>query len=160
MFKKLIVLMVFGFLLSGCATMGGSGSVNQEVAILTAIELGGYNLGYYVGKSKTDADDIAIADAYALARTGTLTPAQLAEAFSKFKIENAQLAGSLGIILKNMGATFDPATGGLVSLSGIPVKYWDKAAEGYVLGYEFGKAGQKSINKSAVKTKMPYVPAK
>lgn len=153
MFKKLIAVVMFGFLFSGCALTGGQ--VNQNAAIYTAIELGGYNLGYYVGKSKTDVDDIAIADAYKIARTGTLSPTDLAAAFSKFKIENAQLAGSLGIILKNMGATFDPTSGGLVSLSGIPVEYWDKAAEGYVLGYEFGKMGQKSINKSAVVKFMP-----
>ena len=144
----LVLIMVAGML--GCA----GGQISQDAALLTAIELGGYNLGYYVGKSKTDADDIAIADAYALARTGTLTPAQLAEAFSKFKIENAQLAGSLLIILRNMGATFD-AGGGLISLSGVPVEYWDRAAAGYASGYEFGKIGQKDIGKSAVLKIMP-----
>jgi len=147
--KRLFILIMAASLL-GCA----GGQVSQDAALLTAIELGGYNLGYYVGKSKTTADDTAIADAYALARTGTLTPAQLAEAFSKFKIENAQLAGSLLIILRNMGATF-AADGGLVSLSGIPVEYWDRAAAGYASGYEFGKIGQKDIRVSAVKAKMP-----
>jgi hypothetical protein len=151
--KKLFVcLFLMGFVLTGCAGM--QGGVSQDAALLTAIELGGYNLGYYVGKSKTDADDVAIANAYALARTGTLTPAQLAEAFSKFKIENAQLAGSLLIILRNMGATFD-AGGGLIGLSGIPVEYWDRAAAGYASGYEFGKMGQKAIKPSAVVAKMP-----
>jgi len=147
--KRLFILIMAASLL-GCT----GGQVSQDAALLTAIELGGYNLGYYVGKSKTTADDVAIADAYALARTGTLTPAQLAEAFSKFKIENAQLAGSLLIILRNMGATF-AADGGLVSLSGIPVEYWDRAAAGYASGYEFGKIGQKDIRVSAVKAKMP-----
>jgi hypothetical protein len=142
--KRLFILIMAASLL-GCA----GGQVSQDAAILTAIELGGYNLGYYVGKSKTVSDDAAIADAYALARTGTLTPAQLAEAFSKFKVENAQLAGSLLIILRNMGATF-AADGGLISLSGIPVEYWDRAAAGYASGYEFGKIGQKDIKKSAV----------
>ena len=127
----------------------------EEEAMLTAIELGGYNLGYYVCKSKTDADDIAIADAYKLARTGTLSPQEVAEAFAKLKIENPQLAGSLQIILINMGATIDPTTGALISLSGIPVEYWDRAARGYVAGYAFGKVGQKSIRVSAVKAVMP-----
>ena len=148
--KRLSIIMVMIASVLGCA----GGQISQDAALLTAIELGGYNLGYYVGKSKTDADDIAIADAYALARTGTLTPAQLAEAFSKFKIENAQLAGSLLIILRNMGATFD-AGGGLISLSGVPVEYWDRAAAGYASGYEFGKIGQKDVGVSAVKAKMP-----
>ena len=148
--KKLFALLVVVGMLAGCA----GGQVNQDAAILTAIQLGGYNLGYYVGQSKTVADDQAIADAYALARTGTLTPAQMAAAFAKFKIENPQLAGSLFIILSNMGATID-STGGLVSLSGIPVAYWDKAAEGYVAGFEMGKLNQKAIGVSAVKAKMP-----
>jgi hypothetical protein len=149
--KKLFALLVMASLLAGCA----GGQVNQDTAILTAIQLGGYNLGYYVGQSKTTADDQAIADAYALARTGTLTPAQMAAAFAKFKIENPQLAGSLFIILTNMGATIN-SDGGLVSLSGIPVMYWDKAAEGYVAGFEMGKLNQKAVSKvSAVKAKMP-----
>ena len=149
--KKLFALLIVVGMLAGCNGM----QVNQDVAILTAIQLGGYNLGYYVGQSKTVADDQAIADAYALARTGTLTPAQMAAAFAKFKIENPQLAGSLFIILSNMGATIDN-TGGLVSLSGIPVAYWDKAAEGYVAGFEMGKLNQKAIGAvSAVKAKMP-----
>jgi hypothetical protein len=138
----------------GCA----GGQINQNAATLTAIELGGYNLGYYVGKSKTTSDDEAIAAAYKLARTGQLPAAEVAAAFAKFKIENAQLAGSLGIILKNMGASFDPSTGNLIDLSGIPVEYWDKAAEGYALGYEFGKAGQKDI--SGISAIVQFLPKK
>lgn len=154
--KIFAVLCLVSFVLAGCA--GSSLNIPAgNTAILTAIELGGYNLGYYVGKSKTDADDIAIADAYKLARTGTLSPQEVAAAFAKLKIENSQLAGSLGIVLKNMGGTFDPTTGALVSLSNVPVEYWDKAAEGYVLGYEFGKIGQKGAKKavSAVAAVMP-----
>lgn len=148
--KKVTAVTAIIMFLFGCAGT----QINQNAALLTAIELGGYNLGYYVGKSKTDADDIAIANAYQLARTGTLSPAELAAAFAKFKIENAQLAGSLLIIMRNMGATFD-ASGGLVSLSGIPVEYWDRAAYGYAAGYEFGKVGQKSFKASAVVAVMP-----
>lgn len=154
--KKLFaLLMIVGFLaITGCATTGGSGSAAQEAAILTAIELGGYNAGYYVGKSKTEADDIAVADFFAIAQNGTLTPAQMTEAFEKFKIDNPQLSGSLWIILKRMGGTFT-ADGGLVSLSGIPVAYWDTIGEGYVAGYAMGKLGQKGIKPSAVKAKLP-----
>ena len=151
--KRFLALLAIAALLTGCAGM----TVNQDAAILTAIQLGGYNLGYYVGNSKTTADDQAIADAYALARTGTLTPEQMADAFAKFKIDNPQLAGSLFIILTNMGATLS-ADGGLVSLSGIPVAYWDKAAEGYVAGFEMGKINQKGLKlqkPSAVKAKLP-----
>lgn len=157
MIKKLLIFALAFCFMTGCAMFNGqTGSDAQNMALLTAIELGGYNLGYYIGKSKTDADDIAIADAYKLARTGTLSPAELATAFSKFKIDNPQLAGSLMIILKNMGATMDPNTEDLISLSGIPVAYWDRAAEGYVAGYEFGKMGQKGItSKSAVLKVMP-----
>jgi hypothetical protein len=59
--------------------------------------------------------------------------------------------------MQNMGATIN-ADGGLVSLSGIPVAYWDKAAEGYVAGFEMGKMNQKGLalkQPSAVKAKMP-----
>ena len=151
--KRLIALLAMVGMMAGCSGM----QVNQDVAILTAIQLGGYNLGYYVGQSKTVADDQAIADAYAIARTGTLTPAQMAAAFAKFKIENPQLAGSLFIILQNMGATVN-ADGGLLSLTGIPAAYWDKAAEGYVAGFEMGKMNQRALSlkkPSAVKAKMP-----
>jgi hypothetical protein len=150
--KKLFAFLMIAGFLTGCSGL----QLNSDVATLTAIQLGGYNLGYYVGQSKTTADDQAIADAYALARTGTLTPAQMAAAFAKFKLDNAQLAGSLFIIMQNMGATIN-AEGGLVSLSGIPVVYWDKAAEGYVAGYEMGKLNQKAVGSkvSAVKAKMP-----
>lgn len=152
--KRIIALLAMVGMMAGCA---GGGNINQDAAILTAIQLGGYNLGYYVGQSKSTADDQAIADAYAIARTGTLTPEQMAAAFAKFKIENPQLAGSLFIILQNMGATVS-ADGGLVSLSGIPVAYWDKAAEGYVAGFEMGKMNQKGLTlkkPSAVKAKIP-----
>ena len=137
--KKLIVILMVVGLLAGCKM----GDVVQNNGMLTAIELGGYNLGFYVGKSKTPDDDRAIADAYQLARTGQLTPAQVAEAFSKLKLDNPQLAGSLYIVVKNMGGTFD-AGGNLVSLSGIPVEYWDAAATGYEAGYSMGKVNQKS----------------
>ena len=151
--KRTFIMLAVAALLTGCAGM----NVNQDTAILTAIELGGYNLGYYVGNSKTTADDQAIADAYALARTGTLTPEQMAAAFAKFKIDNPQLSGSLFIILTNMGATIS-ADGGLVSLSGVPAAYWDKAAKGYVAGFEMGKINQKGLKlqkPSAVKAKLP-----
>lgn len=151
--KKMIgLLMIVSCVLmfTGCKL----GDVASNTALLTTIEVAGYNLGIYVGKSKTDADDLAIANAYKLAREGKLTPEEVAAAFAKLKIENPQLAGSLMIILKNMGAGFD-AGGNLINLSGIPVEYWDAAASGYVLGYEFGKAGQKSIKPSAVKKYLP-----
>ena len=150
--KRIIALLAMAALITGCA---GGGNINQDTAILTAIQLGGYNLGYYVGQSRTTADDQAIADAYTIARTGTLTPEQLAAAYSKLKLDNPQLAGSLFIILQNMGATVN-ADGGLVSLSGIPVAYWDKAAAGYVAGFEMGKLNQKGLAKtSAVKKLVP-----
>ncbi len=148
-------LSVFCVLVIAVMSMGiDKCQINTNTATLTAIELGGYNLGYYIGKSKTDADDIAIADAYKLAREGQLSPEEVAKAFAKLKIENPQLSGSLLIVLKSMGADFG-VDGGLISLSNIPVEYWDKAAEGYVVGYEFGKAGQKSVKPSAVKAVMP-----
>jgi hypothetical protein len=136
--RFILVFMVIG-LLASCKI----GDVVQNNGMITAIELGGYNLGFYVGKSKTPDDDKAIADAYQIARTGQLTPEQMAEAFSKLKLDNPQLAGSLYIVVKNMGGTFDTG-GNLISLSGIPVEYWDAAATGYEAGYSMGKVNQKS----------------
>jgi hypothetical protein len=142
--KKLSVFLAIA-LLAGCTGL----QVNNDQAMLTAIELAAYNAGYYVGKSKTTDDDTAIATAYQLARTGQLSPAEVATALAKLKIDNPQLAGSLLIVLKNMGASFG-ADGGLVGLSGIPVEYWDRAKDGYVMGYEMGKAGQKSKARAVV----------
>jgi hypothetical protein len=112
----------------------------------------------YVRKSKTELDDIAIADAYKLARTGKLSPAETVAAFEKLKLDQPELAGGLMIVLKRMGATIAP-DGGLVSLSGIPVRYWDTAAEGYCTGYDLAGVGKKDLVKkeSAVK---PLIPKK
>jgi hypothetical protein len=148
--KRIIALLVMVGLLTGCSGM----QLNQDVAVQTAIQLAGYNLGFYVGQKHPEYD-AKIAMAYDLARTGTLTPEQLAQAFAEFKLQDPQLAGSLFIIVQNMGATVD-ANGGLVSLSGIPAAYWDKAAAGYVSGFEMGKLNQKAVGQvSAVKAKIP-----
>ena len=152
--KRLLCLSIVVLLLAGCA--GSNWNIPAgNTALLTAIELAGYNLGYYVGKSKTDTDDIAIADAYKLARTGTLSPAEVAVALSKFKLENPQLAGSLMIVLSSMGATTEPNTGVLIGLDKIPVEYWDSAARGYVMGFDLGKLGQKAVKRSAVAAVIP-----
>lgn len=132
--------------------------INENDAMLTAVELGAYNVGYYVGKSRTEADDLAIANAYKLAREGRLPPEQVGQSMAALKLDNPQLAGSVLILLKNMGAAFT-ADGGLVSVSGIPIDYWDRAADGYVAGYALGKLGQKGgigpTTDSAVKRFMP-----
>lgn len=140
--KLFAVLVVLALVapLGGCKT---GGTITQDEAMLTAIELGGYNLGFYVGKSKTPDDDAAIAQWYAALRSGEVDPVAMAAAFEKLKIENPQLAGSLNIILRRMGATFN-AEGGLVDASAIPAAYWDRAAEGYASGYEFGKINKKA----------------
>jgi hypothetical protein len=133
---KIFILMAITAPVSTAACTGNLQNLMQNQGMKTAIELGGYNLGYYVGKSKTPADDIAIADAYKLAMGQQLTPAEIAQAFNQLKIDNPQLAGSLVIILKNMGATFDQPGGNLIGLTGIPTEYWTAAKNGYVLGYE------------------------
>lgn len=149
----LVAILALMFGVVGCA--GSNWNIpSGNNAMLTAIELGGYNLGYYVGQSNSVSDDQAIADAYALARTGTLSPKQVAQAFVAFKIQNPQLAGSLMIVLTNMGATVSPENG-LLSLSGIPIEYWDRAAKGYAAGYEFGKLNQKAARKSAILKHLP-----
>lgn len=148
---KLTIIAVLAMaLLTGCSGM----QINNDTAILTAIELAGYNAGYYVGSKKPELD-AQISMAYDLARKGTLTPAQMAEAFAALKISDPQLAGSLMIVLTNMGATVD-AGGGILSLSAIPAAYWDRAAQGYTMGFEMGKVNQKALPKpSAVKAKLP-----
>jgi hypothetical protein len=156
--KRISMILILLMGLAGCSGTGFQ--ITNEQAMLTAIELGGYNLGYFVGASKSPADDQAIADAYALARTGTLNPEQVAFAFVTLKAQNPQLTGSLMIILTNMGAGFGPDNN-LISLSGIPVAYWDRAAQGYTMGYQMGLTNKKApVKPSAVKAKIPYVPAK
>lgn len=146
---KAIILVMITFL-AGCSGL----QLNNDTAILTAIELAGYNAGYYVA-TKQPSLDAQISMAYDLAKTGTLTPAQMAQAFADLKIKDPQLAGSLMIVLTNMGATVD-MNGGIVALSGIPIAYWDRAARGYTMGFEMGKVNTKDINNvSAVKAKLP-----
>jgi hypothetical protein len=160
MFKKLIALTLFGLLLSGCA--GSNWNIPAgNTAMSIGIKVAAYEAGLYVGKSKTTADDEAIALAYKAAREGTLDPVVVAKMLTDLKINDPRLSGILLIALSEMGATFDTNTGGLISLSGIPVEYWDKAAEGYALGYELGKAGQKAIAASPVKSAViKYMPKK
>lgn len=146
--KLLMCLMVVG-LLAGCGKM----QVNQDAAIQTAIQLAAYNLGYYVADKHPEYDPM-IADAYTLARTGTMTPEQMAAALANLKLQNPQLTGSLIIVLSSMGASITPE-GGIVGLSGIPVAYWDAAAQGYTMGFEMGMVNKKAIGVSAVKAKMP-----
>ena len=147
--KRIIAFSLMVGMLAGCSGM----QVNQDVAILTAIELAGYNAGYYVGSKKPELD-AKISMAYDLARTGTLSPAQMATAFAELKISDPQLAGSLMIVLTNMGATLD-AGGGIASLSAIPAAYWDRAAQGYTMGFEMGKVNKKGVSVSDVKAKLP-----
>ena len=156
MIKKLFIFtLLLGFIISGCA--GSNWNIPAgNAAIKLGIKAAAYEGGFYVGKSKTTADDEAIALAYKAAREGTLPVADVAKALADLKLTNPQLTGLLLLTLSEMGAIFD-ANGGLVSLSGIPVEYWDAAAEGYALGFEIGKAGQKDIKPSvsAVKKFMP-----
>jgi hypothetical protein len=158
MIKKLLILALFGLLLSGCA--GSNWNVPAgNAAMGIGIKVAAYEAGLYVGKSKTTADDDAIALAYKAAREGTISVADVSKALADLKITNPQLSGLLLITLSEMGAVFNPDTGGLVALSGIPVEYWDKAAEGYVLGFEIGKAGQKDV-KPSVSSVKKYMPLK
>jgi hypothetical protein len=152
--KRTIIAVLAMALLTGCSGMQVTGDNAQNVALLTAIELAGYNAGYYVA-TKQPALDAQISMAYDLARSGKLTPEQMAQAFADLKIKDPQLAGSLMIVLTNMGATVG-VDGGLVALSGIPVAYWDRAAQGYTMGFSMGKSNTKDINNvSAVKAKLP-----
>ena len=147
--KKIFALLVVVGLLAGCSGM----QVSQDQAIQTAIQLAAYNLGYYVADKHPEYDPM-IADAYTLTRTGTMTPAQMTAALAKLKLQNPQLTGSLMIVLTSMGATVTQE-GGIVGLSGIPVEYWDAAAQGYTMGFAMGMANKKALNVSAVKAKMP-----
>jgi hypothetical protein len=151
--KKLFALLVMVGMLAGCGAGGGGQVINQDVAIQTAIQLAAYNLGFYVADKHPEYDPL-IADAYTLARTGTMTPEQMAAALANLKLQNPQLTGSLMIVLSSMGASITQ-DGGIVGLSGIPVAYWDAAAKGYTMGFEMAQANKKAITVSAVKAKMP-----
>ena len=147
--KKLFALLVVVGLLTGCSGM----QINNDTAIQTAIQLAAYNLGYYVADKHPEYDPL-IADAYTIARTGKMTPEQMATALAKLKLQNPQLTGSLLIVLTSMGATVTQ-DGGIVGLSGIPPAYWDAAAQGYTMGFAMGMTNKKALGVSAVKAKMP-----
>jgi hypothetical protein len=147
--KIFTLLMVVAGIVAGCSGV----HINQDAAVQTAIQLAAYNLGYYVADKQPEYDAL-IADAYTLARTGTMTPQQMAAALTNLKLQNPQLTGSLIIVLSSMGAAVTPE-GGVVGLSGVPVAYWDAAAQGYTMGFEMAQANRKSISTSAVKAKMP-----
>lgn len=138
----------------GCAGSNWNIPAGNQ-AILTAIEMGGYGVGVFVKKSKTPSDDAAIAAAYKLAREGVVDVTQVQKALDDLKLNDEELAGATAILLKRMGAVFDENTGTLMSLSNIPVEYWDAAAEGYVLGYGIAKTKTKAMGESAVKPLLP-----
>ena len=150
--KKLFALLVVVGLLAGCGAGGGQ-IINQDQAIQTAIQLAAYNLGFYVADKHPDYDPL-IADAYTLARTGTMTPEQMATALAKLKLQNPQLTGSLLIVLSSMGASVTQ-DGDILGISGIPTAYWDAAAQGYTMGFAMGMTNKKALGVSAVKAKMP-----
>jgi hypothetical protein len=113
--------------------------IKNDEAMLTAVQLGGYNLGVYVASEKLDQFDVAIRDAYVFARDGKLSPEDMAKALRELKLNNPLLVGNLTILLTNMGATFT-AGDTLESIAGIPPEYWDRAKDGYLMGYAMGKA--------------------
>lgn len=118
--------------LNGCT---GTQVQNPQMANV-AVELAGFNLGYYIAKEKPAAD-VAIRDAYLLARSGQLPPDAVAQAMAELKISDPLLAGNCLIMLKAMGAGFAP-TGQLASVSNIPPEVWDAAKTGYVQGFAVG----------------------
>jgi hypothetical protein len=153
--KILSLITLLSFALAGCSGMKWN-LPGEDTAILTSIEMGGYAVGLLVGKSKTENDDAAIAAAYKLAKEGKLDPATLQKALAVLKLDDAELAGATTILLKRMGAGFDPETGNLLSLTGIPIAYWDAAAEGYALGWSIGVLKKKGpAKKSAVVALLP-----
>lgn len=120
--------------LNGCT--GGPQIQNPQMANV-AVELAGFNLGYWIGKDRPEAD-APIREAYLVARTGQLPPETVAQAISELQVSDPLLAGNCMIMLKAMGAGFAPS-GQLASISNIPPEVWDAAKTGYVQGFAVGK---------------------
>lgn len=131
------------FLLSAAVVLILSGCSGLQLKLgdklpLLGIKQAGLTLGYFVGKSKTDADDIAIKDAYLLIRTGSLPPEAVSEAIVRLKIDNALIAASCFNALEAMGAVV--SGGKIVDLAGIPAEAWAAAEASYTQGIEIGRA--------------------
>ena len=126
-------------LISSIALLGCAGQqVNNPQMAHVAVELAGFNLGYWIGKDRPEADK-PIREAYLVARTGQLPPETVAQALSELKISDPLLAGNCLIMLRAMGAGFSPA-GQLSSISNISPEVWDAAKTGYVQGVAIGAA--------------------
>ena len=134
--KRLICTITMLMLLAGCAGMQNNAQLGT-----VAVELAGFNVGYYVGKDKPAAD-IPIRNAYTLARTGQLPPEAVGQALAELKISDPLLAGNCLIVLKAMGAGMLP-DGQVGALSGITPEMWDAAQSGYVQGFAIGQAKAK-----------------
>ena len=135
--KKIIALFALVTLIAGCA----GNQINNDQAMQTTIKLAAFNVGFYVGKSKTVADDQAILAAYDLAITGQLSPAAINQGLVALKIDNPQLAGSAMILLTSMGGTI--TNGQVIDMVGIPPAAWTAAKDSYVMGQQMGLADQK-----------------
>lgn len=135
--RALPIVMVALLALVGCAGW----TIQNEQMANVAVELAGYNLGYFVAKDKPSAD-VPLRNAYTLARTGTLPPDQVALALADLKITDPLLMGNCVIVLKAMGAGFAP-TGEVADLTGIPPEMWDAAANGYLQGFALGQMAKK-----------------
>jgi hypothetical protein len=137
--KKLpILLTLFVFLFAGCAGQ----SINKQQAELLGIKMAAFNLGFYVGKSKTDTDDKAIRDGYELAKTGQFSPQSMNDAMLLLKGQNPQVAANCMFALEAMGAMMT-ADKSIIDLSKIPPEAWTAAEQSYTMGYTAGLAEKK-----------------
>lgn len=136
---------------------------NDELSLL-GIKMAAFNLGHYIGKSKTDNDDFAVKEAYAAIKTGQFSNVALFEALQRLKLENGVLAANCTFALQAMGAAFNPS-GGLIDASGIPEAAWLAAEGAYTQGLELGRSERKQDKKAVASTMgrsawlIPYQPA-
>lgn len=133
MLLAIVVLLPMIFGVSKC-------QITSDQGVEAAVRLSAYNLGYYVGKSKTTSDDQAIKDAYILAREGRLDPATVTSALVKLKMDNPQLAGNAVIVLGMMGASIQ--NGAVTSLVDIRPELWNAARDAYATGQLLGSSEQ------------------
>jgi hypothetical protein len=147
--KKLSIIMILmTFLIGGCSSFNTNLTPEQQQQLLIIpIKVGALNLGVYVGKTKTVADDMAVQDGYLMLRKGQLPIEDLNKALLNLHLDNPVIAANCLILLESMGAVMGPSVGSLnksiLDVSKITPEMWNAAELYYKQGFLIGQSQQK-----------------
>jgi len=114
-------------------------NVGNDQLSLFGIKQTAMTLGMFVGKSKTEADNVAIEQAYNLAVTGKLSEVEITKALQGLKVDDEYLMLTCVNALAAMGATIGPK-GEVIDLSAISPAAWEAAKGSYLAGLMIGKS--------------------